>query len=123
MLSNVKYLYRKWTNISLVVLWAGAMLLLLVMFYNWSDPSNKHPFFVDQLLRSAPELQLGAEVNLINITRNREAAAVTTVPQDSGTRTAPEREQIYSNLLKHKIKAASAESPRREGFVIKPLPQ
>ncbi|HMR82023.1 MAG TPA: hypothetical protein PKE30_02790 [Niabella sp.] len=124
-----KALYAKEASSSLIVLWIGAIFLLLVMLYNWNAPvtdstgsvsllSKPETIFADQLLLSSQDLQIGENVNLINITLKREGEG-----KDSSVNTAPERKLVYSRILKNKIKKISSAPDPASGFKIKPLPQ
>ena len=124
-----KTVYAKGASSSLTVLWIGAILLLLVMLYNWKAPvadSNgsgslllkPETIFADQLLLSSQDLQIGENVNLINITLNREGEG-----KDSSVNTAPERKLVYSRILKTKRRKISSAPDPTSGCTIKPLPQ
>src|SRR5690606_32605236 len=111
-LNNTRRFSLKRTGSSLVFLWIGTLALLLVMLYNWrSDvkgaetvPEN---IFVDQLLLSSQDLQLGESANLINITLSRNSN--NNLSGDSMINTSPQRRLVYSRILKSKInKIASA---------------
>ncbi|MCH5715311.1 hypothetical protein [Niabella hibiscisoli] len=125
--------YVKRAKSSLVFLWIGAIMLLVIMLYNWRVAANSTEsktellkakgIFVDELLLSTQDLQLGESVGLINISLNRDAAVATgeleVAPETS---TSPERKLAYSKMLKNKIKKI-ASTPANDGFIIKPLPQ
>lgn len=117
----------------MVVLWIGAVLLLLVMLYYWKVPdtesidsrsllSKPANVFADELLLSSQDLEIGESANLINITLNREGDAKIQ-RKSSSINTAPERKLVYSKILKNKIKKISSTSASASGFIIKPLPQ
>lgn len=127
--------YTKRASASLVLLWIGAVILLMVMLYNWrteTDSSKSNTallkakgIFADELLLSSQDLQLGESVGLINISLNRGAIANATEDEDEAkleTSTSPERKLVYSKMLKNKIKKISS-TPANNGFIIKPLPQ
>ncbi|GAB3414481.1 hypothetical protein [Niabella aquatica] len=132
MLKN-KALYEKGASSSLIVLWVGTILLLLVMLYGWKAPdtdrsisgsllSMPENIFADELLLSSHDFQIGENVNLINITLNRkgEGNLQTT---DTAVNTTPERKLVYSRILKNKINKINATPTTTHGFTIKPLPQ
>ncbi|HTG56628.1 MAG TPA: hypothetical protein VL943_10190 [Niabella sp.] len=125
--------YTRRARASLVLLWIGAIILLMLMLYNWrieTDSSKSNTallkakgIFADELLLSSQDLQLGENVGLINISLNRGATA--NVAEDEAkleTSTSPERKLVYSKMLKNKIKKISS-TPSSNGFIIKPLPQ
>lgn len=125
--------YTTRTSSSLVLLWIGAIILLMVMLYNWrteTDSSKSNTallkakgIFVDELLLSSQDLQLGESVGLINISLNRDAIVNKVEDKEEPeTSTSPERKLVYSKMLKNKIKKISS-TPSNNGFVIKPLPQ
>ena len=125
--------YATRASSSLVLLWIGAIILLMVMLYNWrteTDGSKSNTallkakgIFVDELLLSSQDLQLGESVGLINISLNRDAAVNTVEDEEEQeTSTSPERKLVYSKMLKNKIKKISS-TPSNNGFIIKPLPQ
>ncbi len=125
--------YATRASSSLVLLWIGAIILLMVMLYNWrteTDGSKSNTallkakgIFVDELLLSSQDLQLGESVGLINISLNRDATVNTMEDEEEQeTSTSPERKLVYSKMLKNKIKKISS-TPSNNGFIIKPLPQ
>ncbi len=125
--------YVKRAKYSLVFLWIGAITLLIIMLYNWrvaADSSESKTellkakgIFVDELLLSTQDLQLGESVGLINISLNKDADVVTgELEEASETSSSPERKLVYSKMLKNKIKKISS-TPANNGFTIKPLPQ
>lgn len=125
--------YATRASSSLVLLWIGAIILLMVMLYNWrteTDSSKSNTallkakgIFVDELLLSSQDLQLGESVGLINISLNRDATVNTVEDEEEPeTSTSPERKLVYSKMLKNKIKKISS-TPSNNGFIIKPLPQ
>ncbi|WP_114789779.1 hypothetical protein U0035_10645 [Niabella yanshanensis] len=125
--------YTRRARASLVLLWIGAIILLMLMLYNWrieTDSSKSSTallkakgIFADELLLSSQDLQLGENVGLINISLNR--GAIANAAEDEAkleTSTSPERKLVYSKMLKNKIKKISS-TPSGNGFIIKPLPQ
>ena len=133
-MSRNKAIYTRVTNVSLCILWVGALTLLLIMLYNWRTkrstrfesivlPSKAKGIFVDQLLLSSQDLQLSENANLINLSLKRDSTVKMFEP-DSIIGTAPQRKLIYSKILKSKINEISS-APRddTDGFKIKPLPQ
>ncbi len=125
--------FTKRASASLVLLWIGATILLIVMLYNWrieTDTPKSNTallkatgIFADELLLSSQDLQLGESVGLINISLNRGATVNASEEEVKlETSTSPERKLVYSKMLKNKIKRISS-TPPNNGFVIKPLPQ
>ncbi len=127
--------YTKRARASLVLLWIGAIILLIAMLYNWraeTDSSKSDTallkskgIFADELLLSSQDLQLGESVGLINISLNR-GTTVNVIEDEAKleTSTSPERKLVYSKILKNKIKKiSSTPSNNNNGFIIKPLPQ
>ncbi|MFT4093175.1 MAG: hypothetical protein QM640_06010 [Niabella sp.] len=126
--------YHKITTVALTILWIGSLAFCGGMIYNWyvsdnwGSQANKNrlspkDIFVDQLLLTSEDLQLGEEVNLININLNK-ATADTGSHDQQGSATAitlPERKLVYSKILQDKIKKISTKN--EDGFTIKPLPQ
>ncbi|MCH5689610.1 hypothetical protein LWM68_38515 [Niabella sp. W65] len=126
--------YAKSAGSSLVLLWIGASILLVIMLYNWrvetdsADSKNglskPRDIFVDELLLSSQDLQLGESVGLINISLNRGADEQARANNDEHVaNTSPERKLVYSKMLKNKIKKISSAPANNDGFTIKPLPQ
>lgn len=123
--------YNKKTTTSLVILWIGAILFCTYMVYIWLQADKDltgsdnnfvgyKNIFVDQLLLSAKDLQLGDNVNLININLNTDPDTKQSAPKAVIT-TPPERRLVYSKILQQKIEKISTE--KTDGFTIKPLPQ
>lgn len=121
--------YNKITTTALIVLWIGSIIFCVNMIYNWSASDktadeggsgfiNPKNIFVDQLLLSSKDLELGKNVNLININLNKVAG----IPgEDSTISTFPERKLVYSKIFQQKIKTISTKNS--DGFSIKPLPE
>lgn len=125
--------YKKATNLSLIILWIGAILFSASMLYSWykldndESPINgnftvSNNIFVDQLLLSHKDFQLDGKVNLININLNMEPTPLDNDTAASITRT-PNRKLMYSKILEQKIQKISLPKNHSDGFVIKPLPQ
>lgn len=125
--------YTKRASYSLILLWIGAMGLLITMLYNWQAEADNNDIknallkpkgiFVDDLLLSSQDLQLGESVGLINISLNRnEAVSSLNTDESPAGNTSPERKLVYSKMLKNKIKNISS-GPVSSGVIIKPLPQ
>ncbi len=128
-----KGLNKKRVNASLAVLWIGALPLIAFMFYGWMWPPHDKPefrgflsgskrVFVDQLLLSRKDLQLGDRVNLININLSKEMNHPVE-KQDSFMKASAGKKQVYSKILQSKLKKASYKQHQYpDGFIVKPLP-
>jgi len=126
--------YNKQATSSLAVLWIGTLLLLAFMFYGWVHPQyEKRPLkglfssskgvFVDQLLLSPEDLQLGDRVNLININLSKDMN-LPFAEQDSFMKAPEAKKQVYSNILQNKLKKASSKQKNnKDDFIVKPLPR
>lgn len=132
-MSKANTFYAKGAGSSLFLLWIGAVILLVAMLYNWrvetdstdsqGGLSKPRDVFVDELLLSSQDLQLGESVGLINISLNRGADDQAVREEPHVVNTLPERKLVYSKMLKNKIKKISSTPANNNGFTIKPLPQ
>lgn len=123
--------YRKKTTTSLIILWIGSFIFFAFMVYMWQRSDNdvnvvnnqftRHKnIFVDQLLLSTNDFQLGDKVGLININLNANPDKNFTEEQPVANN-APDRKLVYSKILQQKIEKISTD--KTDGFTIKPLPQ
>lgn len=123
--------YKRQAGASLAVLWIGALPLMAFMFYGWLQPryenrefkgflSSSRDVFIDQLLLSSEDLQLGDRVNLININLSKEMSLPYS-KSDSFIKAPVGKKMVYSNILQNKLKKAS--SKENDGFTVKPLPR
>ena len=122
--------YQKVATSCLTILWIGALLFCSSILYYWhqydvlkfksnnifASPKN---FFVDQLLLSSNELELGETVNLINT--NSKTDASNAKNHQPAAKAFPARKEIYSRILEQKIKNIGAQ--KTDGFTVKPLSQ
>lgn len=125
--------YAKRASSSLILLWVGAIILLIVMLYNWQTETDSpdsrsallksKDIFADELLLSSQELLLGESAGLINLSLNRNTTVNDVEREDDAeATTSPERKLVYSKMLKNKINRMSS-APANTGVSIKPLPQ
>lgn len=121
MLYGNKRTNNKLASLSLAVLWLGSVVLLIVMLNNWRGQSKSNKLSVDQLLISSHDLRLGESFNLVNKSLNRDPARKETSGIDTLT-AVPDRDIIYSKILKNKMRKISA-VPKSDGLTIKPLPK
>lgn len=123
--------YQKKASQCLIILWIGAIMFCLGMLYYWykNDRSflangglkNTQVFFVDQLLLSSKELELGNTVNLINI--NLKADENLSSQTESTNYGIPDKKFVYSKIYEQKIKKFTSVKSETDGFTIKPIPQ
>lgn len=117
-------------NRGLVILYVGTFLLILLMMDQWQNIggdrkidlkniNSARNLFVDELLLSPGELQLGRNPILINITLNELIDG--NVTDHAGATNTPARNRVYSKILEQKVK--KAESQPLNDFELKPLPK
>ncbi|MFV0604504.1 MAG: hypothetical protein ACK5NK_01565 [Niabella sp.] len=117
----------KATRTVLIILWAGALVLIAIMVYRWqktnesatsADLKISKELYVDDMLLNSGDLELNNTSSLINITLNAVNEKPFNITQEqSKTNT----DLVYKKILTQKIKKANTQY--KNGFTIKPLPQ
>lgn len=117
------------STVPIIILWLGTIILLGYMIYYWSISEseyrndktlnrNSKKVFVDQLLLSPGELDLGELNSLINITLNMQR---NDIKEPEISRALNEKRQVFNKILQQKINKLPKENS--VGFTIKPIPK
>lgn len=103
---------------ALILLWAGAFVIFLVMIALWYKESDAaEGMYVDELLLSANDLSISGRKELINtlLTSNKEY-------DTENTNTSAGRDKLYKKLYEQQVKNTSQSRSGGGGIDIRPVP-